>query len=38
MQTQIERFDMTENEKMEAFLARIDRGEKIEAEIGRAHV
>jgi len=28
MQTQIESFDMTEDEKMEAFLARIDRGEK----------
>jgi len=32
MQTQIESFDMTEDEKMEAFLARIDRGEKIEAD------
>lgn len=32
MNSQIERSDLTENEKMEAFLARIDRGEKIEAD------
>lgn len=32
METRIEQADLTENEKMEAFLARIDRGEKIEAD------
>ncbi|WNC14182.1 1,2-phenylacetyl-CoA epoxidase subunit PaaA [Brevibacillus brevis] len=32
MNSQIERSDLTENEKMEAFLERIDRGEKIEAD------
>ncbi|MDF2680540.1 MAG: 1,2-phenylacetyl-CoA epoxidase subunit [Brevibacillus sp.] len=32
MQTPMERSDLTENAKMEAFLARIDRGEKIEAD------
>ncbi|MGG4439741.1 1,2-phenylacetyl-CoA epoxidase subunit PaaA [Brevibacillus fortis] len=32
MQTRIEQADLTENEKLEAFLAKIDRGEKIEAD------
>lgn len=32
MQTRMEHSELTENEKMEAFLARIDRGEKIEAD------
>lgn len=32
MQTPMERSDLTEDAKMEAFLARIDRGEKIEAD------
>ncbi|MFC8684002.1 1,2-phenylacetyl-CoA epoxidase subunit PaaA [Brevibacillus porteri] len=32
MQMRIEHADLTENEKLEAFLARIDRGEKIEAD------
>lgn len=32
MQTSMERSDLTEDAKLEAFLARIDRGEKIEAD------
>lgn len=32
MQMRLEHADLTENEKLEAFLARIDRGEKIEAD------
>ncbi|MED1781688.1 1,2-phenylacetyl-CoA epoxidase subunit A [Brevibacillus fortis] len=32
MQTRSEQADLTENEKLEAFLAKIDRGEKIEAD------
>lgn len=32
MQMRLEHTDLTENEKLEAFLARIDRGEKIEAD------
>ncbi|TKI58896.1 1,2-phenylacetyl-CoA epoxidase subunit A [Brevibacillus antibioticus] len=32
MQMRLEHADLTENEKLEAFLARIERGEKIEAD------
>ncbi|WP_429841359.1 1,2-phenylacetyl-CoA epoxidase subunit PaaA [Brevibacillus sp. FIR094] len=32
MQMRLEHTDLTENEKLEAFLARIERGEKIEAD------